>query len=245
MIKILITSGGTKEKIDQVRILTNISSGKLGAKIAEAFCDANYFKAKFVTQDIKVSYLHSKGAVMPKGKPLEWNVDYQVPTVFTTNNHSLENVEVNSVQELYDKMEELIPQMNIVIHCMAVSDFTFKQNNVKLKSNDADGFIDYMRANIVKTPKIISKIKEWNKNVFLVGFKFEVGLTEEELVSVACDALSAYSGDIVVANDKEQMTQAQDHVAFICKNKKDYYKVVGKEMIADALLKETVLKRNL
>ena len=42
MKKILISSGGTREHVDEIRVLTNISSGKLGAKIAEAFCDANY-----------------------------------------------------------------------------------------------------------------------------------------------------------------------------------------------------------
>jgi len=33
--KILITSGGTREYIDDVRVLTNLSSGRLGAVIAD------------------------------------------------------------------------------------------------------------------------------------------------------------------------------------------------------------------
>jgi len=35
--KVLITSGGTREYIDDVRVLTNISTGKLGATIANTF----------------------------------------------------------------------------------------------------------------------------------------------------------------------------------------------------------------
>ena len=36
-IKVLITAGGTSEKIDDVRVVTNISTGRLGAAIADAF----------------------------------------------------------------------------------------------------------------------------------------------------------------------------------------------------------------
>jgi phosphopantothenoylcysteine synthetase/decarboxylase len=37
--KILITAGPTSEKIDAVRRITNRATGRLGALIAEAFCD--------------------------------------------------------------------------------------------------------------------------------------------------------------------------------------------------------------
>ena len=39
---ILITSGGTSEKIDQVRSITNHSTGQLGKMIAERFLDAGF-----------------------------------------------------------------------------------------------------------------------------------------------------------------------------------------------------------
>ena len=45
--KILITSGGTKVPIDDVRSITNMSSGKFGAEIA----------AIFTSQKNKVVYL--------------------------------------------------------------------------------------------------------------------------------------------------------------------------------------------
>jgi phosphopantothenate-cysteine ligase len=262
MKKILITSGGTREAVDSIRVLTNISSGKLGSEIAETFCDTNYpedilTKEKiwvkesphgsekhmlkdFPDPEYKVYYLHSKTAIKPRGKTIkmEWNMQY--PLMWSTNSSTIEMIEVNSVNEVYDKMEELVPEMDVVIHCMAVSDFTFNRDNpVKLKSNDADGFIDYMRENIVKAPKIITKIKEWNPDVFLVGFKFEVGLTEKELISVASDSILVYNGDIVVANDKQQMIEANEHVAYICRNKDDYYKVSGKPEIARTILKES------
>lgn len=254
MKKILITSGGTREYIDDVRVLTNISSGKLGARIAETFCNANYthyeidriiinkdqiVHTKIEEQPYEVYYLHTKVAVKPIGATIASGYCPSFmgrPT--TVNDETIKMIEVNSVQEVYDKMEELVPQMDVVIHCMAVSDFTFNRDNpVKLKSNDADGFIDYMRDNIVKAPKIITKIKEWNPNVFLVGFKFEVGLSEKELISLACDSMKVYDGDLVVANDKAQMVREGKHVAYICRGKTSYERQNSKECIANAILR--------
>ena len=40
-LKVLITAGGTIEKIDDVRYLTNISSGKQALEIVKAFCDCD------------------------------------------------------------------------------------------------------------------------------------------------------------------------------------------------------------
>ena len=81
---------------------------------------------------------------------------------------------------------------------------------------------------------------KWNPNVFLVGFKFEVGLSPDRLISVACDSKKSYNGDIVVANDKVQMKKDGEHIAYICKNQSDWYKVIGKEKIAQAILLITV-----
>jgi len=260
MKKVLITAGGTVEKIDSVRVLTNISSGKLGAKIAENFCNANYpdkvltdekvwvhgfhgsekeMLIDFPVPEYKVYYLHSRNAVKPRGRAIKMDYNMQLPLLWSTNQSTIEMIEVNSVQEVYDKMEELIPEMDACIHSMAVSDFTFnRENPIKLKSNDADGFVEFMKNNIQKTPKIISKIKEWNPNIFLVGFKFEVGLDPEELIDVAVTAKSKYKGNIVVANDKEQMQKGKSHIAYICRNERSYYRVENKQEIAEALLKE-------
>lgn len=259
MKKILITSGGTREYIDEVRVLTNISSGKLGAKIAEAFCDANYthietdieitnrdefVHMKLDEQPYEVYYLHTKVAVKPEGAIVASGYNSPFATKHrTVNEKTIKMIEASSVQEVYDKMEELVPEMDAVIHCMAVSDFTFNRDNpVKLKSNDAEGFINYMRDNIVKAPKIIAEIKKWNPEVYLVGFKFEVGLSEKELISLACDSVKVYNGDLVVANDKAMMVAAQEHIAYICKDKDNYYKVSGKPEIAKAILEEVSIK---
>ncbi len=257
MKKVLITSGGTREAVDSVRVMTNISSGKLGAKIAETFIEANYpenftpLHAKKISVRIpedryEVYYLHTKTAVMPKGKPTVW--DYRLGYADSTekeyscNSRSkyLHRIEVNSVNDVYAKMEELVPEMDAVVNCAAISDFTFNRDNpVKLKSSDAEGFIEYMRANIGQSPKIINKIKEWNPEIFLVGFKFEVGLSERELVKLARESMNVYNGDIIIANDKAQMQKYKEHIAYLIHSgKKEYQLLEGKPAIAKAIFSE-------
>jgi phosphopantothenate--cysteine ligase len=58
--RVLITSGGTVSHIDDVRVITNISTGKLGSVIAE----------KFASSGMSVTYLAPKNAV----RPLTYNI---------------------------------------------------------------------------------------------------------------------------------------------------------------------------
>lgn len=50
--------------------------------------------------------------------------------------------------------------------------------------------------------------------------------------------MKVYNGDLVVANDKAQMVSAGEHIAYVCRNKRKWYKVSGKERIAKYLLIE-------
>ena len=206
---ILVTSGGTREYIDDVRVLTNISSGKLGAKIATAFAKAGH----------NVEYLCSKQSAMPED--VAYTYCY-----------------VNGTQEVFDAMKNAVPRVDVVIHAMAVSDFGFKRDGaVKLKSNDPEAFIEYMRQNIVVNPKILSFIKGWNPDVFLVSFKFEVGKSLDELHAIALESLVKNRCDLVVANDKAMMSKRKRHVAyFVSPGGGISDEIVGKDAIAKRLL---------
>lgn len=252
MKKILISSGGTLEKIDEIRVITNISTGKLGAKIAEVFGYENPVSYRVEDGEkgpqYEIYYLHTKTAVRPnvfrfiERHTVEESIlenGMKQTTYRTVMENNVISIEASSVQEVYDKMEELVPQMDVVIQCMAISDFTFNRDNpVKLKSNDTEGFINYMRDNIRQSPKIISKIKKWNPDVFLVGFKFEVGMDESKLIETACNAKMNNGADLVIANDKKMMQEAGEHVAWVCRSIENYYRVSGKPEIAKAILNE-------
>ena len=202
--KILITSGGTREYLDDVRVLTNISSGKLGSIIAD----------KLMESVNEIHYVTTKSSFLPK------------------NNNKLIIHYVTNVQSVYDTMKELVPDMDVVIHSMAVSDFGFKPTGKKIKSDDIDGFIDTLKSTIYKTPKILSYIKNWNPNTYLISFKFEVGKNYNELIDIAYDSLIKNGCDLVVANDKKEMKNKNSHVAYIIDNNKNVISCSDKEDIA-------------
>ena len=206
--KILITSGGTIEHIDEVRTITNISTGRLGSQIANMFL--------FLPNKIeKIYYVCSKGTILP-----------------SVDNKVIEIVYANSANEVYNIMEKLVPKVDVVIHSMAVSDFGFKPSNIKLKSNDLQGFKDSIIERIVVNPKIISFVKKWNPAATLIGFKFEVNKSHEELIDVAYETLQKNNCDFVVANDKQEMKDNNQHIAYIIDKNKEVLKCANKFDIA-------------
>ena len=94
--KILITSGGTTEKIDAVRGITNHSTGYLGKEIAELFLAKGH----------QVTLVTTKTAVKPEPK------------------ENLKITEITNVDSLLKKMEPLVKEHDVLIHSMAVSDYT-------------------------------------------------------------------------------------------------------------------------
>lgn len=219
--KILITSGGTSEKIDSVRGITNHSTGHLGKKIAELFL-ANGHQVTLVT---------TKAAVKPE--PSE----------------NLKITEISNVESLLETMEPLVKEHDILIHSMAVSDYTpvyMTDFNELENSEDLTEFLsksnseskissasDYQVLFLKKTPKIISLVKQWNPKIQLVGFKLLVNVSKQELFEVAHASLRRNKANIIVANDLSDITPNQ-HIAYLVDEKSEE-KVTTKSEIAQAL----------
>lgn len=214
---VLITGGGTREYIDDVRVLTNISTGLLAKIIAE----------RFLREGHTVTYIHTKNAEIPEKKVGD----------------QLTLIEADNVQKAHDQIKRFAPTMDAVIHSMAVSDFTFNRDNpVKLKSNDVEGFVEYMRANIVQAPKILPLIKDWNPKAKLVGFKFEVGKSKEELIEIAIDQLVKCKCDFTLANDKKIIQESNTHIAWLVDNYGNITECYSKYSIANAIYEKIVEK---
>ena len=221
MIKILITSGGTREYIDGVRVLTNISSGRLGAMIAEKFGNCNICDQSnlpIVYPDYDIHFVYVKGSVIPD----TWIHSYMVTDVLS----------------VYEVMEKLVPEMDIVIHPMAVSDFGFKPISTKLKSDDPEAFVESLKERIFQTPKILSQIKKWNPNCFLISFKFEDGLETDELINIGYNSLLKNNSDLVIANDKSEMKRENNHIAYFIDKNKVVQKYEGKKEISKGIFKK-------
>ncbi|HEL0563326.1 TPA: phosphopantothenate--cysteine ligase [Streptococcus equi subsp. zooepidemicus] len=204
--KLLITSGGTTEAIDAVRGITNHSTGQLGKIIAETF----------LAKGFDVTLVTTKTSVKPAQQP------------------HLTIREVTNVDQLMAILKEEVPKHDLLIHSMAVSDYSpvymtdfdtvaaadhlqtfLTASNKEAKISSA---ADYQVLFLKKTPKIISYIKEWNPNIRLVGFKLLVNASDEELISVARDSLHKNKADYIVANDLADI-KANQHKAFLVDDK--------------------------
>jgi phosphopantothenate---cysteine ligase (CTP) len=206
---IIVTSGGTEEYIDDVRVLTNISTGKLGFKIALKL--AQY-------KNVQIHYVCSRTARKPT-LPISAITVYEVRTAKDA---------LCTIKKIMDEVK-----IDAVVHSMAVSDFTFNRGKaVKLKSNDEEGFIEYLRSSIARNPKIISYIKPWNPETILVGFKFEVGASRESLTGLAKASIDINGCDLVIANDKEEMKKRNSHIGHFIFSEivKKKYKIEDKEI---------------
>ena len=107
--KVLVSAGATYEKIDEVRGITNRSSGKMGVEIA------------------KEAFIRGADVTLIKGKMIA-----DVPNIFNI-------VDVESVEEMYDAVLEQVKNNDIFISAAAVSDFVPKVENKENKiSSDAE-----------------------------------------------------------------------------------------------------------
>ena len=100
--KIVITAGGTSERIDDVRTITNSSTGSLGFAIGNAFIAEEKVE--------KIYYLHGKRAVWPE-------------------HEKIEPIEIGGVMDLKENITRVLTEDTIdaVIHAMAVSDYMVHQ----------------------------------------------------------------------------------------------------------------------
>ena len=219
--KVVITAGGTSEKIDNVRKITNSGTGKLGYKIA------NELLEKY--EDLKIYYVCSKNSFKP-------------------NNDRVEIVEIEGTIDLKNNIERLLKENKIdyFIHSMAVSDYmvdyvtnldSIKSNNIKVIS---DTKISSNEDNLVlvlkPTPKVISIIKDISKDTYLVGFKLLDNVSKEELIDVAKKLRDKNNCDLVVANDLENIRRG-NHKAYLIDREDNIEEVNGKDTIAKKLVR--------
>jgi phosphopantothenoylcysteine decarboxylase/phosphopantothenate--cysteine ligase len=91
---------------------------------------------------------------------------------------------------------ELKKKYDIVIHSAAVSDYCLKKvYGQKIRSD-----LKSISIRLVRTPKIIDRIKKISPETFLVGFKFEPGLSKTRLIDRAKRLIKSSDCDVVVAN---------------------------------------------
>lgn len=154
----LVTAGPTFEPLDQVRLLTNRSTGRLGTELARHLANRGH----------EVTLLRGALASWPASDARRAGVEL---------------LEFTTTADLRSRFESLAgPGVNAIFHAAAVSDFAFgrilqKQPDGELSAVQA-GKLDTrggaLWAQLVPTPKLIAGLHDWFPGAWLVGWKFEV-----------------------------------------------------------------------
>lgn len=117
--RVLLTAGGTREPIDDVRVIANTSSGRLGALCAEAFARAGH----------EVSLLHGVQAQRP-----------------STQGLALSCESFDTSADLDALLRAHAPRADAVLHLAAVADFLPDRAAGKLSSSDDELVLRLRRA---------------------------------------------------------------------------------------------------
>lgn len=181
--KCLVTAGPTYEPLDEVRRLTNFSTGRLGTELAE-FLDR---------QGHEVILLRGYYSTWPEPR-----AGFRRLTFTTTD----------SLRRLLCDLAALTA--GAVFHAAAVNDFSFGRvwersaggQLVELQAAKLGTRAGTLLAELVPAPKLITELRGWFPKAFLAGWKYELDGTQPEAIAKAAQQITACRTNACVVNGK-------------------------------------------
>lgn len=164
--KIVITAGGTREKIDTVRYISNYSSGKMGIALADEACNLG----------ADVALIHTN-----------------TPSPLTPLPSRARVISVQSALEMKEAVEKEFADADSLIMAAAVADYRAKEiSDIKMKKTSEDE----ISIDLVKNPDILAEVSKMRrKNQLVVGFCAEseslLENAKEKINQKGCDFLVA------------------------------------------------------
>lgn len=152
-------------------------------------------------------------------------------------NKQIKLIRFNFFDELKDKLitELKSGEYDILIHSAAVSDY----RPLKVYSRKIKSAIKKWTLDLIPTEKIIDLIKNIDRSLFTVGFKFEPEAQKNSLIKEAKALLCRSNLDLAVANTVVN----KKYRAFIIDGNQIYGPLLSKEVLADKLIR--VVRENL
>ncbi len=161
-LKVVVTAGPTREPIDPVRYITNRSSGKMGFAVAAAAREAG------------------ADVVLVTG-----------PVALPTP-AAVRRIDVETAEQMYDKVHDEIGGAHIFIGCAAVSDYRPRDAaEQKIKRSAAE-----MELALVRSPDTLASVAALPRAPFTVGFAAET----HDVAAHARDKLERKRIDMIAAN---------------------------------------------
>jgi phosphopantothenoylcysteine synthetase/decarboxylase len=178
----IVTAGPTFEPLDDVRRLTNFSTGRLGTELAN-----------FLT-------LRGHRVTLLVGESATWPGERRAQTVNT----------FSSTADLRAKLKALSrKKVDAIFHAAAVSDFAFGQVFAETKAGEFTALaaskkistrVGSLLVELVPTPKIIAELRGWFPKTRIVGWKFEADGKRADALRAARKQIADCSTDACVAN---------------------------------------------
>lgn len=202
--KVVVTGGGTSAPIDDVRVITNVSTGRTAAAIAEACLDLGD----------EVWHVHAPHAELPLLRHARVDLDAdpagererlgRLRDLWRGRRDRLHlrPLKVGTVAEYAEALRAALAESaaDVVFLPMAVSDYEPEPRAGKISSR-----LDDLAIPLRRTPKVIRSVREWAPSAYLVGFKLLSGATTEDLLRAARDACLINRADLTVANDLDDV----------------------------------------
>ena len=188
--RILVTAGGTREAVDSVRYIGNMSSGRTASRLADELAAAGH----------ELTWLGAEDAVRPAS--VERKVSYY------------------SFADLEARLRELLGsgEYDVVIHAAAVSDFSVAsvessqgdvvQNPQGKLSSESD-----LLLRLKRNPKLLNQLKSWSGNpaLMVIGFKLTDTDDPQQRIAAVEKQLNHSQIDAVVHNDLSEISREAHH----------------------------------
>lgn len=176
----IVTAGPSYEPLDNVRRLTNFSTGRLGSELANFLAGKGHEVTLFL------------------GEQATW----RMPIKASVQSFS-------TTMDLRDRLEMAAKgEVHVVLHAAAVSDFGFgkvwqrtaEEKLVAVESGKVPTDLKDLLVELAPTPKIISELRMWYPEAIIIGWKFEVDGNREGAVAKAREQISENKTNACVAN---------------------------------------------
>ena len=166
-----ITCGPAYEKIDQVRRITNFSTGEIGAVLADSFLRAGY----------EVICFRSEAATFPP--PV--GVDVRS---FSTN------------ESLASGLQSLSGEPSIILHAAALCDFVLESIEGADPAEKLSSRAGSIRLTLKPAEKVLPKMRGWFPGAKIIGWKYELDGSRELAISRGSNQIRESGSDACVVN---------------------------------------------
>jgi phosphopantothenate---cysteine ligase (CTP) len=173
--RVVITGGPSSEPIDNVRLITNRSTGELGVILAQAFQQSGHEVSLFLG---RLSQFR-----LPKAAYFDRNED---------------------LLRMLGEMNES-KSVDVVLHAAALADFqvvAVRAGNIDLGLKKIGSEHEILSVELAPKPKVIAGLRDLFPGALIVGWKLELEGSREDLVREATQQVKKNRTDACVINGR-------------------------------------------